>query len=173
MGVQPQKSDTGQPPETGQAPLRVLIVQSAAKDAETLAGFFDKRRDQVWETARPAEALTLARQYQPDLALIDLHLPGTEWLDLLRQLRQDLPATRLIVTNKYPDLSREVLAKEQGVQIFLRQPFSRQWVERALARATDGARLEESPLPAARGGADTGAGLPRVRFPVALKIALP
>jgi len=160
-------------PEAMRAPLRVVIVQSAAKDARTLAGFFNRRRDHVWQTTQPAEALTLAQRQKPDLVMIDLHLPGTEWLDLLRQLRQAAPATRIIVTNKFPDLSREVLAKEQGVQIFLRQPFSREWVERALAQLSDTARPGESPLPAARAPRGAAPDLPRVRFPVAFKITVP
>jgi len=160
-------------PEAVRAPLRVVIVQSAAKDAQTLAGFFNRRRDHAWQTTQPAEALALVQRQKPDLVVVDLHLPGTEWLDLLRQLRQAAPATRVIVTNKYPDLSREVLAREQGVQIFLRQPFSREWVERALSQLSDTAHPSESPLPAARTPRGAAPNLPRVRFPVAFKIALP
>src|SRR5262245_64295664 len=101
------------------APLRVVIVQSITKDAQALAAFFNRRRDQVWQTTQVAEALSQINHQKPDLVMLDLHLPGSEWLTLLRYLRQHYPTIRVIVTNKYPDLSREVLAKEQGVQIFL------------------------------------------------------
>jgi CheY-like chemotaxis protein len=146
-------------------------VQAGAKDAQTLAGFFDKRHDHVWQTTQPGAAQAWAQRQKPDLVIVDMDLPGTVWLSLLRQLRQDLPATRVIVPNKYPDLNREVLAKEQGVQIFLRQPFSRQRVERALARLSTNSQNDESPLPAV--GAGPAMRLPRVRFPLGLKIALP
>jgi len=155
------------------APLRVVIVQSTVKDGQTLAAFFNRRRDQVWQTTQPIEAIGLVNKQKPDVVLLDLHLPGTDWLTLLRHLRENLPATRVIVTNKYPDLSREVMAKEHGVQIFLRQPFSRQWVDRALDKLTDASRTDDSPLPSALTGAAALEGLPRVRFPVGLKIALP
>ena len=75
-------------PELGRAPLRVVIVQSIAKDAQTLAAFFNRRRDQIWQTTQPAEALTLVNRQKPDLVILDLHLPGSEWLTLLRHLRQ-------------------------------------------------------------------------------------
>jgi class 3 adenylate cyclase/CheY-like chemotaxis protein/HAMP domain-containing protein len=173
MNAQPNVPTPGPEPESGRAALRVIIVQSVAKDAQTLASFFNRRRDHIWQTTQPGEAMALAPRQKPDLVIVDLHLPGTEWLSLLRLLRQELPATRVIVTNKYPDLSREVLAKEQGVQIFLRQPFSRQWVERALARLSDSNQRDDSPLPAARAGVGPATLLPRVRFPIGLKIALP
>jgi class 3 adenylate cyclase/ActR/RegA family two-component response regulator len=158
--------------DAAREPLRVVIVQSVAKDAQTLAGFFNKRRDLLWQVTQPAEALTLIQRHRPDLVIVDLHLTGTEWLNLLRQLRQDFPATRVIVTNKYPDLNREILAKEQGVHVFLRQPFSRQWVERAMARLGDDSARDEGHLPVVRATAGYAKGLPRVRFPVGLKIAL-
>jgi class 3 adenylate cyclase/ActR/RegA family two-component response regulator len=170
MTARTKEPATEAQPEGGRAPLRVVIVQTAAKDAAALAGFFSKRRDETWQTTQPAEALALAQRQKADLVIVDLHLPGSEWLSLLRLLRQELPATQVIVTNKYPDLSREVLARDQGVQIFLRQPFSRQWVDRALMRLTEAEPGEASPLPAGRGGAPA---LPGVRFPVGLKIALP
>jgi DNA-binding response OmpR family regulator len=169
----PTKHAAGPEPEPGPEALCVVIEQAAAKDAQSLAGFFNKRRDQVWQTTQPAEALAIARRHKPDLVIVDLHLPGTEWLSLLHQLRLDFQATRVIVTNKYPDLNREVLAKEQGAPIFLRQPFSREWVERALAPLSDHSRQDDSPLPYVRTMAAPPYGLPRVRFPVALKIALP
>ena len=173
MTVDKTKAIMAPEPESGREPLHVIIVQSVAKDSQLLASFFNKRRDHLWQTTQAAEALSLTKGQKPDLVIVDLHLPGTDWLSLLRKLRQDFPATRVIVTNKYPDLNREILAKEQGVQIFLRQPFSRQWVERALARLTDNSREDDSPLPAVRAAAGTASALPRVRFPVGLKIALP
>jgi class 3 adenylate cyclase/CheY-like chemotaxis protein len=166
-------TSTGADTASGRAALRVIVVQSTVKDAQTLAAYFNRRHDRVWQTTQPAEAISQITHQKPDLVILDLHLPGSEWLTLLRHLRQHSPATRVIVTNKYPDLSREVLAKEQGVQIFLRQPFSRQWVDRALEKLSDPGQADEGLLPPAQAGKAAVEGLPRVRFPMGLKIALP
>jgi CheY-like chemotaxis protein len=151
--------------------LRVVILQSSPKDAQQLAGFLVRRHDQAWQATRPGEALQLVQRHKPNILIVDLHLSGTDWLDLLRQVRSNHPTTRVIVTNKYPDLRREILAREQGVQVFLRQPFTRQWVERALAR------LAQEPHPGAAlaplRASPVAVRLPQVRFPVGLKITLP
>src|SRR5688572_24939114 len=149
---------------------RAVIVQSTLKDAQTLAGFFNRRQDQLWTTVQPREALNLVQRHKADLLVVDLHLPGNDWLDLLRQVRQDYPATHVVVTNRLPDLRREILAKEQGVQVFLRQPFTRQWVERALTRLSTTNGAVGQTVAAQRAAVMR---LPSVRTPVRLKITLP
>src|SRR5262245_42478599 len=112
-------------PAAGPRHWRAVIVQSTLKEAQALAGFFNRRQDQLWLTVNAREALGLVQKQKADLLVVDLHLPGNDWLELLRQVRQNYPATQVVVTNKLPDLRREILAKEQGVQVFLRQPFTR------------------------------------------------
>jgi adenylate cyclase len=157
---------------TGRHHWRAVIVQSSLKEAQNLAGYFNRRQDQLWLTVSAREAAGLVQKHRADLLVVDLHLPGNDWLDLLRLVRQDLPSTQVIVTNRLPDLRREILAKEQGVQVFLRQPFTRQWVERALTRLSGNA----SPAGSEQAVATQRAALmrlPSVRTPVRLKITVP
>jgi adenylate cyclase len=140
------------------------------KEAQHLASFFSRRQDQVWLTVSAREAAALAQKHQADLLVVDLHLPGNDWLELLRQVRQDHPDTQVMITNRLPDLRREILAKEQGVQVFLRQPFTRQWVERALTRLSGAAASPHAEQPTQRAALMR---LPSVRTPVRLKITVP
>ncbi len=147
-------------------PLTVLIVQSELPPMQTLVEFFQKRGDQVWWTSSVAEADALLGQHQPALAVVDLHLSGGDWVDLLRRIRQQFPNTQILVTNKHPDFRRELLAKEQDVHVFLREPFTREWIEKALNR------LKQTAAGAAKDAAFQAA-LPYVRVPVGVKITLP
>ena len=110
--------------ETGPQPgnagaLRVVILQGNRADAQELLGFFARRGDQVWQTNSTAEALDHLRRHKPHLLLVDLHQAGHDWVELLREARQKFPGTRPMVTNRYPDLAREMLAKEQGVRVLI------------------------------------------------------
>jgi adenylate cyclase len=147
-------------------PQRVLILQSDGTTAKTLARFFTERGDQVWQTAQAEKAISFLEKDHPDLVMVDLHMPGNDWLTFLRQLRKVSPATGIIITNKYPDFQRELLAKEQGARVFLRQPFTNQWIEAALHRLTDEPAPESSRM-------DPRFKQPKVRFPVRIKITLP
>lgn len=145
---------------------RVLLIQSDMRPAQPLARYFKQRGDEVWQAWDLGQAQALVQQVKPHLVFFDLHFPSNEWWVFLRNLRQFHPQTKIIMTNKYPDLQRELKAREQGVQVFLRQPFSQRWIEEALRRVYEQTqpRPAQAPLP------------PRtiqVRVPVRVKIILP
>ncbi|HVN54691.1 MAG TPA: adenylate/guanylate cyclase domain-containing protein [Anaerolineaceae bacterium] len=146
---------------------RVLILQSDRLVAQTLIRFFNRRGDQVWQTSSAEKAIASLPQVKPDLVLVDLHLPGNGWLDFLRLVHQESPQTQIIVTNKYPDFQRELLAKEQGASVFLRQPFTNQWIEAAIRRLNQDTRPGGSVREAEK------IQQPKVRMPVRLKITIP
>jgi class 3 adenylate cyclase/CheY-like chemotaxis protein len=145
--------------------LRVLLVQSDVQSAQTLTRFFQDRGDEVWYAGDVAQGLSLLSQGQPDLMLVDLHFPGSDWLGLLRQARQVNPPVKLILTNKYPDMQRELIAAEYGATVFLRQPYTQRWIETALQRAFEAAE------PQAQRARKTQ--LPKVKLPVLVKITGP
>lgn len=141
---------------------RVLILQSSTDATQYLSEYFIKRGDKVFKAENPERAIQYLKNNMPALALIDLHLPGNGWLEVLTVIHQDHPNTKVMVTNKYPDVRREFLAKEQGVHVFLREPFAPTWIERALKSLEAGGQEP----PSVRD-------LPRVRFSMRLKITIP
>lgn len=144
--------------------MRVLIVQSEQSNTQLLTEHFEKRGDKVWKTESAQHARTLMRTVRPALVVIDMQLPGNGMLEIVTHIHQGYPKTRVIVTNRYPDLKREFLAKEQGVQVFLREPFSTPWIERALRRLEESAEISKQVAEPS---------LPRVKFPMRLKITIP
>ena len=145
---------------------RVLILQTTPASAKTLADYFTKRGDQAWQAANTSQFFTLLHKEKPDVVIIDLHAPGNEWLRILAHIRDRYPQTNIILTNRYPDIRREFLARSQGVQVFLREPFTALWIERALKR------LAKEPRDGKVGRMAPGT-LPRVRVSMRLKVTLP
>jgi class 3 adenylate cyclase/CheY-like chemotaxis protein len=145
---------------------KVLLVQTDQPSIKVLRDYFLRHGDRVWLTEFPEKALKILENEQPDLAFIDLHLPETAWQNLLTCLHKDFPQTNVIITNKQPDVRKELLAKEQGVLVFLRHPITPAWIEKALSKL--------------QGGLETGQGeksglyrFPRVRVPMRIKITAP
>ncbi len=145
---------------------KVLLVQTDQPSIKVLRDYFLRHSDRVWLTEFPEKALKILENERPDLAFIDLNLPEAAWLNLLVSLRRDFPQTNVIITNKQPDVRRELLAKEQGALVFLRYPITPAWIEKALKRLHSHPETDQA----------NKAGLyrfPRVRVPMRIKITAP
>ena len=67
----------------------ILIVDDD-EDLRALIGeLLERRGYRIREAARGDEALTAARQEQPSLVLLDVHLPGMSGYDVCRELRAE------------------------------------------------------------------------------------
>jgi len=147
--------------------MKVLIVQSEIESVQTLTDIFFNRGDEVFSTLQVDDAITILQQEEPKLMVLDLHLPKDILLELLRTLQKRYPAVRVIISNRYPDLTREGDVKELGANIFLRAPFTIEWVEKALEKLEHVYPEEKQSVRSIKSA------VPLVRFSVRLKIILP
>lgn len=146
-------------------PTRVLILQSEESSTQILSDYFRQREAKVWQTCDPTQALEFARTQKPDLVILDLHMPGNVWLEILGYVKKHLPKTGLIITNRHPEVHREMLAKERGASVFLREPFTAHWIDQALKKLDDHSINTQAKLKTAP--------LPPVKIPIRLKLTLP
>jgi two-component system response regulator DesR len=79
--------------------VRVLIADDDRKIRGMLAILFDVTEDieLVAQSAHGAAAVRDCVLYQPDVALIDLHMPFMDGLEAIRTIGQLAPQTRVIV----------------------------------------------------------------------------
>ncbi len=145
---------------------KVLVYQSDPAAARILKDHFNKQGDTVWITGDLTGVETILREKQPTLVLVDLHAPRRSGLEVLALLRRESPQTKVIATNNRPDVRLELLAKESGASVFLREPFSPIWIENALGKVEG--RLPDSAQPK-----DIRSSLPKVRMPMRFKITIP
>ena len=114
--------------------MRVLLVQQQNEALRVLTRYFDERGDETWHTGQLDEALSLLDLINPDLLVFDLHFEDERWRSVLQQALHSHPERKVIITNHHPDLQRELIAQNLGAHVFLRQPFSRKWLDRAMLR---------------------------------------
>lgn len=69
------------------------------------------------------EAVQIARQYKPDVILLDLNLPGMSGWQVLESIRQfdDVP---IIVTTAYTDGANRIVGKLHRVHRYLTKPYA-------------------------------------------------
>lgn len=90
------------------------------------------------------QGLSLARELQPKMMVLDLMLPKLDGLEVCKQLKED-PATRsikIVLLTARMDETAKITALKNGADDFLTKPFSRTEVETRLGNLLQTADLE-------------------------------
>jgi response regulator NasT len=128
-------------PETT-ALARVVIAEDEAiirldlKEILTSAGY-----DVVGESGRGDEAVELVAEHRPDLAILDIKMPGMDGIRAAREITTQYPvAVMLLTAFSQRDLIEE--ARDAGVAAYLVKPFQARELLPAVADVLSRARQE-------------------------------
>lgn len=122
-------------PGRERATPRILVVDDDEGVREYLAAVLDRAGYEVADAPTGEDALDRALRAPPDLVTLDVILPGIDGLETLRRLKQAHPAVRVIMLSGHAPVGAEDEALRLGAQGFLRKPFEREQLERAVERA--------------------------------------
>jgi DNA-binding response OmpR family regulator len=118
---------------------RILVVDDESIVTEVVERYLRLEGYEVSIATDGAEALRIARQWNPDLVVLDLMLPIVDGLEVCRQLRQDTQVPIIMLTARGDETDR-VVGLELGADDYVVKPFSpRELVARVksvLRRAT-------------------------------------
>ena len=102
---------------------RILVVDDEPSVTDLLAYNLHKALYDVQTAADGREALRLAREYKPDLILLDLMIPEVDGLDVCRELRKTSDVPIIMITARGEEIDR-VLGLEIGADDYITKPFS-------------------------------------------------
>jgi two-component system response regulator RegA len=108
-------------PETD-ARLSLLLVDDEQVFVERLARAFRERGYEVRTANDYDAAMALARAESPELAVVDLRMPGRSGLELVRDLKATDPATSVLVLTGYGSIATAVEAIRLGAKDYLPKP---------------------------------------------------
>jgi DNA-binding NarL/FixJ family response regulator len=121
------------------APLRVMLVddhalvRSAVRQALAAPDI-----EIVGEAATAGETLLLAPQLQPDVLLLDINLPGTDGLRLVRELAPRLPETKILMLTVSAARRDLIDAVRAGAAGYLTKDLSPEALQRAVRGVRSG-----------------------------------
>ena len=100
----------------------VLVVDDNAKIVEVLAEYLRADGFTALTAADGPSALAVAKAHRPDLALVDVMLPGIDGLELTRRFQaDDIPV--ILVTARSEEVDR-LVGLELGADDYITKPFS-------------------------------------------------
>jgi CheY-like chemotaxis protein len=108
--------------------LRILVADDERDQVMTLALLLADEGHEVREVYRGSEVLRVVRDFDPDVALIDIGMPGMTGYDAAREIRQVLGGTRplLVAVTGWKQSSDRILAKLAGFDHHLAKPVDPQ-----------------------------------------------
>ena len=125
---------------------RILVVDDEPTVTEVVERYLVREGYEVASAADGADGLRLAREWAPNLIVLDLMLPSIDGLEVCRQLRRETQVPIIILTARGEETDR-VVGLEMGADDYLVKPFSpRELVARvkAVLRRVDSAPIQIS-----------------------------
>ena len=127
--------------------ISLLLVEDDRVLRERLARALRERGYDVLTAADLDEALSAARAEPPELAVVDLKLPGGSGLELVRQLRALEPTTRILVLTGYGSIATAVEAMKLGATHYLAKPADADEILAGLGKGDAPAATIEASVP--------------------------
>ena len=135
--------------------IRVLIAEDQAMVREALAALLQLEPDieVVGQVGRGDEVLAAARAAEPDVALLDIEMPGSNGLDATERLRAELPKIRVLILTTFGRPGYLRRAFDAGASGFLLKDAPAAQLASAVRRAHTGERVVDPELAVAALGA--------------------
>lgn len=129
MALRPTEMQEARTMPGAEAPLvaakRILVVEDNELNMKLLNDVLEAHGYAVMSTGRGAVAVEWARQYRPDLILMDLQLPDLSGLEATRQLKADdeTSAIPVIAVTAFAMAGDEKKAREHGCDAYVTKPI--------------------------------------------------
>ena len=130
--------------------IRLLLADDENLIRSALAALLGMQDDLqvVAQAASGDEALAMARIHRPDVAVLDLQMPGRDGIAVAEALRSDLPGCAAIIVTSHGRPGHLKRALAAGVRGFLPKTVSAQTLAAAVRTAHDGGRYLDPDLAA-------------------------
>lgn len=116
----------------------VVVVEDEAEIRQLLVDYLQQAGYQTVDFERGDNALTYLRQHSVDVVLLDVMLPGTDGLEVCRQLREFSYVPIIFITARHDEIDR-IAGLRLGADDYVVKPFSpREVVARVAAHVRRG-----------------------------------
>jgi len=108
-------------------PHKILIVDDEIKNRALLAAYLDTEGYGHQEAVDGRQAIEMAKDYQPDLILMDIMMPGMDGFEAAKRLKEsaETQAIPIIMLTALGDRESRIKGLETGAEEYLTKPVDR------------------------------------------------
>lgn len=116
--------------------MRLLIIEDEKKLCDTIAKSLHASGYETDVCYDGNEALEMVYSEKYDLIVLDLNLPGTDGMEILRQLREYNEETRVLILSARSQIADKVRGLDAGANDYMEKPFHLQELEARIRSLT-------------------------------------
>jgi DNA-binding NtrC family response regulator len=120
---------------------RILVVEDDTTLRLTLGEVLGKQGYQVDLAEDGARGLACFRRQNYELVMLDLHLPDTHGLEVMKAMREADEGVLVVVMTAYPEVRTAVASVKAGAYDYLNKPFELEDLKEVVRRALETRRL--------------------------------
>jgi DNA-binding NtrC family response regulator len=121
----------------------ILIVDDEKNIRLTLSMALEALGVETESAEDGEEALAKLKEKEFGLILLDLHMPGVDGMEVLRQVREIRPDIRVVIITAYGTVELAVEAMKLGAVDFVQKPFVPEDIRKMVIRVMDREKLDE------------------------------
>jgi DNA-binding NarL/FixJ family response regulator len=132
-------------------PIRVILADDHALVRQGIRLFLEEAKDivVVAEASDGEEALRLVEQHRPDVAVLDIQMPGVSGIEATRQIKARFPEVRVLILTAYDEEPYVLALLQAGASGYLLKSAEAEALVRAVRSVYKGEAVL-SPQAAAR-----------------------
>ena len=127
---------------------KILIIDDDEGVCYSLARILAKEDCRVTAVQTPVAGFEALRGEDPDLVLLDIKIPGSDGLDLLRNIREQRPRQLVVMMTAHGTTDTAIEAMKRGAYDYLMKPFNLDALRSVIGNALANASLNKG-VPAA------------------------
>ncbi|HXZ79299.1 MAG TPA: sigma-54 dependent transcriptional regulator [Terriglobales bacterium] len=118
-------------------PHSILVIDDEALTVRTISRALREEEFDVFVAMSGEEGIEVFNQEKPEIALVDVVLPGIDGIEVLRQIKRLAPDTVVVMMSAYRMVDRAVESMKLGAYDYLIKPFHLADMVNTIRRATE------------------------------------
>jgi len=115
----------------------ILVVDDQEEICDLLQDFLSQEGYQVFTATNGSEALSLGKENELDLVLLDIKMPGMDGMEVFRKLKKVRRDMDVIILTGYGTLGTAKEAMRLGAYDYLTKPFDLSLVKNVIQEALE------------------------------------
>jgi len=109
---------------------KLLVVDDEEEICDFLKTFFEEREFEVQTANSGIQALDSVQAVNPQVVLLDVHMPGMDGMSVLRQIKLRFPLVKVIMVTAIETQEKIEEAMRLGADNYITKPLSLEYLEK-------------------------------------------